>query len=79
MRLQAEFADEWLFYADDPRAKDEIDAYRRLELPVLQVNVRSSQFSRFDQAQPTWTYASPRVDLNAVAFLSRHWTLDYRG
>ena len=78
-RLQSEFDDEWLFYAGDPRAAKEIDAYRRLELPVTQVNVRSCQFPRFDQTQPTWIYASPRSDLNVVARLGKRWALDYRG
>ncbi len=57
--LQSAFADEWLFYDGDPRAGNEIDAYRRLGLPVGPVNVRACQFPRFDQRQPTWTYASP--------------------
>ncbi len=77
-RLQAEFADEWLFYADDPRAAKEIDAFRQLGMPVGQVNVRSSQLGRFDRTQPTWTYASPGIDLNLIAYLARHWKLDYR-
>ena len=77
-RLQTAFADEWLFYAGDPRAQKEIDAYRQLGLPVEPVNVRSCQFSRFDQRQPTWTYASPDIDLNVMLYLCRHWTLDYR-
>lgn len=78
-RLQSAFAAEWLFYADDPRAAPEIDAYRRLELPVGTVNVRSSQFARFDRGGPTWTYASPDTDLNVVLHLARRWTLDWRG
>lgn len=78
-RLQSAFAAEWLFYADDPRAVREMDEYRRLGLPVGAVNVRSSQLARFDRRGPTWIYASPDTDLNVVAYLMRHWALDYRG
>jgi hypothetical protein len=77
-QLQSEFADEWLFYPDDPRALSEIDAYGKLGLSVGPVNVRASQFTRFDRTQPTWTYASPGIDLNVIAYLGRHWKLDYR-
>jgi len=78
-RLQSEFADEWLFFLGDPRAAREVNDYWRLGLPVGQVNVRSSQLQRFDQTQPTWTYASPGTDLNLVSYLGKHWKLDYRG
>jgi len=77
-QLQSEFADEWLFYRDDPRALHEIEAYRQLGLAVGAVNVRSSQFTRFDRTQPTWTYASPGIDFNVISYLGRHWKLDYR-
>lgn len=77
-RLQSEFADEWLFYPEDRRAEREVEAYRKLELPVETVNVQAGQFHRFDQSQPTWVYASPGIDLNLMAYLGDHWTLDHR-
>lgn len=75
-RLQSAFIGEWLFYPDDPRAHDEVEAYRNLGLPVRPVNVRSSQFHRFDQNRPAWVYASPRIDLNVVLYLKQRLPLD---
>jgi hypothetical protein len=77
-RMQSAFVDEWLFYADDPRAQREAEAYHKLELPVQAVNVRASELHRFDQSGPTWVYASPGADLNVIAALAEHWTLDHR-
>ena len=77
-RLQSAFVDEWLFYADDPRAAEEIEAYHRLDLPVQAVNVRTRELQRFDQTGPTWVYTSPGADLNVIAALAEHWTLDHR-
>ena len=77
-RLQSAFADEWLFFPEYPGAEGEIEAYRKLELPVETVNIRPAQFHRFDQSQPTWIYASPGIDLNVIAYLGDHWMLDHR-
>ncbi len=77
-RLQSAFADEWLFFSADRGAEGEIEAYRKLELPVETVNIRAAQFHRFDQSQPTWICTSPGIDLNLIAYLGDHWTLDHR-
>lgn len=77
-RRQAGFAGEWLFYPDNPSARAEVDAYRRLGLPVRPVNVRSAQFRRFDQRRPVWVYASPGIDFNLVLYLKKRLPLDRR-
>jgi hypothetical protein len=77
-RLQSAFVSEWVFYPGDPRDHGEVEAYRKLGLPVRPVNVRSSQFHRFDQNRPVWVYASPRIDLNVVLYLKKRLPLDAR-
>jgi hypothetical protein len=77
-RLQAVFVREWLFYPGEPGADAEAAAYGKLGLPVGPVNIRSERFTRFDQSQPTWTCASPGIDLNIIAALRASWPLDDR-
>jgi hypothetical protein len=77
-RIASAFVAEWLFYADDPGAAREAEAYAALGLPVQPVNVRASELRRFDQSGPTWIYVSPGTDLNVFAAVSRHWALDQR-
>jgi hypothetical protein len=77
-RLQAAFIREWLFYPGDTQDGDEVAAYRKLELPVRSVNVRSAQFHRFDQHRPVWVHASPGIDFNLVLYLKKHLPLDRR-
>jgi hypothetical protein len=75
-RLQSAFVDEWLFFADAPEARRDIEAYERLGLPVRDVNIQSRQFERFDRSQPIWRFTLPGTDLNLIEYLARCWTLD---
>jgi hypothetical protein len=77
-RLQSAFVREWLFYADDPRDRGEVEAYRKAGLPVRPINVRSAQFHRFDQRRPVWVHASPGIDFNLVLYLKKRLPLDRR-
>lgn len=77
-RLQSEFVAEWLFCDDDPRDRAEVEAYLKLGLPVRAVNVRATQFHRFDQRRPVWVYASPGIDFNVVLHLKKRLPLDRR-
>jgi len=77
-RLQSAFVREWLFDPDDPRDRGEVEAYRKLGLPVRPVNVRSAQFHRFDQRRPVWVHASPGIDFNLVLYLKKRLPLDRR-
>jgi hypothetical protein len=78
-RRQSVFVREWLFYPDDPLAQDEVEGYRKLGLPVRDVNVRAAQFHRFDQRRPVWVHASPGIDFNLVLYLKKRLPLDRRG
>jgi len=77
-RLQSAFVREWLFYVDAPLDQGECAAYRKLGLRVRAVNVRSSQFYRFDQRRAVWVHASPGIDLNLVLYLKKRLPLDRR-
>ena len=77
-RLQSAFVREWLFYPDAPLDHGECAAYRSLGLRVRAVNVRSSQFERFDQRRAVWVHASPGIDLNLVLYLKKRLPLDTR-
>jgi hypothetical protein len=77
-RLHEAFVREWLFYPNGDNARDDLAAYERLGLPVGPVNIRAERFTRFDQSQPTWVYASPGIDLNIVSTLRTSWPLDDR-
>lgn len=77
-RLQAAFVREWLFFPDDPRDRAEVDAYRKLGLPVRALNVRAAQFHRFDQRRPVWVHASPGIDFNLVLYLKKWLPFDRR-
>lgn len=77
-RLQSAFVHEWLFADDDPRDRAEVEAYRKLGLPVRAVNVRTAQFHRFDQRRPVWVHASPGIDFNVVLYLKKRLPLDWR-
>jgi hypothetical protein len=77
-RLQSAFVREWLFCPGDPLDDDEVAAYRKLELPMRPMNVRSAQFRRFEQRRPVWVYASPGIDFNLVLYLKRRLPLDRR-
>ena len=77
-RLQSAFIREWLFYPGDPQDDDEVAAYRKLGLPVRPVNVRATQFHRFDQHRPIWVHASPGIDFNLVLYLKKRLPLDRR-
>jgi hypothetical protein len=77
-RMQSAFVDEWLFYPEDPHARIEVDAYRRLGLPLHRVNVRAGQFHRFDQRRPVWVHASPGTDFNLVLHVKKRLPPDRR-
>jgi len=76
MRLA--FVRDWLFFPDDPLGQAECIAYRTLGLPVRPVNVRSTQFHRFDRNRAVWVHASPGIDLNIVLHLKKRLPLDGR-
>jgi len=75
-RLRAAFCREWLFEPDDPRDRAEVEAYRRLELPLHPVNVRPVQFRRFDRSRPVWVYASAGIDFDLVLYLKQRLPAD---
>lgn len=77
--LQNVFAQEWLFYAGDPASRTELEGYRKEELPVRAVNIKHRKLNKLERRDAVWTYATPGMDLNAIDFLQKHWSLDYAG
>ncbi len=77
-RLQFVFAQEWLYYRDDPESGQQIAAYHDMALPVQNVNVKWQQLNKFDKNQAVWTHSSPGFDLNVIKYLSANWQIDYQ-
>ena len=75
--MQNVFAQEWLFYADDPASRAEMESYRQDGLPVRPVNIKSKKLNKLERRDPVWTYAMPGLDLNVIDFLKKSWSLDY--
>ena len=77
-KLQDAFWAEWLFFSDDQGVEDEVAAYARSELPLQQVNIKSSRLNKLDSTDVIWTYASPGIDLEVIDYMRARWPLDYR-
>lgn len=77
MRAQDAFIAEWLFYADDPAAAEEVEWYHEHELALGSVAIRHARLNRLDHRDVVWTYASPALDLNIIDLLRERWPLDY--
>ena len=75
--MQNVFAQEWLFYADDPASWAEMENYREDELAVGPVNIKARKLNKLEQRDTVWTYATPGLDLNVIDFLKNSWSLDY--
>lgn len=78
-QMQNVFAQEWLFYADDPASHREMEDYRKEELPVRAVNIKHRKLGKLERHDAVWMYATPGTDLNTIDFLQKHWSLDYAG
>lgn len=76
--LQAEFAQEWLFFRADPGEQKEITAYESAGLAVQPVNIRHHCLNRFERGGPIWHYTSGGIDMNAIDFMRQRWPLDYK-
>ena len=76
-RTQDRFVLEWLFFEGDEREKEERVEYDEANFPLRAVNLRPSRLRRFDRSQPVWLHRSPGFDSGVLAYLQRHWTLDY--
>jgi hypothetical protein len=77
-RLQFVFAQEWLFYRDDPERGQEIAAYHDIGLAVQSANIRSQRLNKFNKDSAIWTFTAHGFDLNVLAHLSDYWQLDYK-
>lgn len=76
--MQAAFAQEWLYYRSDPKAKSELKAYAAAEFAIGEANVRYARLAKFSRLQPNWTYYSQHFEYPVLSYLSRHWPLDYQ-
>lgn len=75
---QSEFAEEWLFYQDDPAAQGEIAAYHHDGLAVQAVNVKHRKLHKLNQDDVIWHYSSPGLDLNVMDYMRQRWPLDFK-
>lgn len=76
-QIQNAFVQEWLFYADDSESQAEAEGYRRQDLPVRAVNIKSRKLNKLERHDGVWTYAMPGIDLNIIDTLKKRWSLDY--
>lgn len=77
-RMQGQFAGEWLFYPNDPRATVQIQAFEQLGLPLQAVNVQAKKLHKFDQTDAVWRHYSTAFQHPVLHYLSARWPLDYR-
>ena len=77
-KIQDHFVHEWLFYESEVERENEIDAYRKMELAVKTVNVKTRNLNKFDTSDVVWTYSGPGFDLGVIKYLRQHWQLDYQ-
>ena len=73
--LQSRVVQEWLFFADDPGASAEREAYRALGLPLRPANVRPRRLARLGGDGDLREYASAAFDPNLLEYLqtSQAW------
>lgn len=76
-RAQDAFVAEWLVYRDDPASAADIEWYRARNLPLAHAGIRCDKLPKLTEAQLTWTYASPTLDLNIIDCLRKRWPLDF--
>jgi hypothetical protein len=76
--LQFVFAQEWLFYRDDPQRGQEVAIYHDTGLPVQSVNIKSQRLNKLNKDAAVWTYSMQGFDLNVLDHLSGNWQLDYK-
>jgi hypothetical protein len=77
-QTQAQFAQEWLFFADDAGTAPERAAYEADSLPVMPVNIKHQRLHRLEVHAAVWTRTSPNADLHVIEYLRERWPLDYR-
>lgn len=77
--LQDAFDNEWLFFRDDPGALQHLEAYRELELPVGEVNIKPRRLNRLQKGAAIWRHLSGGFDRNVLDYMMPRWPLDYRG
>lgn len=72
-RLQSNFADDWLFFENDPAVAQEFLAYGNHRLVIHAVNVKSKKLNRLEKNKGDWEYKSQGMDLNLMDFIQKHW------
>jgi hypothetical protein len=77
-RIQDFFAREWLFFAEDPEAGADVNAYAGLGLAVKPLNIRAKRLGRLQPASGTRIERTLDFDLQVIDFLQGRWPLDYR-
>jgi hypothetical protein len=76
-KIQDRFVREWLFFESDEERENETAAYRKMELAVKAVNVKTRKLNKFDTGDVVWTYTGAGFDLGVIKYLRQHWQLDY--
>ncbi|MFZ5512083.1 MAG: hypothetical protein ACOZCP_18720 [Pseudomonadota bacterium] len=77
-RLQDAFCNEWLFFAGDPRADQDVEAYRQMELPCGDVAIKPQRLNKMQKGAALWRYFSHDFNRNVLDYLMPRWPLDMR-
>jgi hypothetical protein len=72
-RIQSTFADEWLFFKNDPAASQDLLAYASHRLAIHAVNVKPRKLNRLDKTSASWEHKTPAIDPNVMDFVQKHW------
>jgi hypothetical protein len=75
-RMQSNFADEWLFFENDPAASQEVLTYSSHRLLIHAVNVKSKKLNRLEKNNADWEHKTPGIDSNLMDFVQKHWRVN---
>ena len=75
-RIQSNFAEEWLFFENDPAASSELHFYTTNRLLIHAVNVKSRKLNRLEKTKASWEHKTPGIDSNVIDFVQKHWRSD---
>jgi len=78
-QAQDAFCGEWLVLSGDKDFALQHRAYAEAELAWSEINFQFRKLNKFTKHGPVWTYYSHGFESIVAEYLSKRWTLDYRG
>jgi len=76
-QLQDQFFSQWLFTPVEPGVAGELAAYRQMELPTQEINIKHRMLNKLDKRDVIWTYLSKDLDMQVINYMMVRWPLEY--